>query len=131
MCSIGCPLALQPVFAFSGVVLVHRGKSLEAMLNFLAISGLFLAAACALRGSRLGPAAARIPVWAGKPVAPSGPVQCSLRFRRLAASSREEAQRQQPEVLAERGGLGLAASRPGNPAAGSGADRRVDYGHRD
>ena len=40
------------VTAASAVMSVHRGKSLEAMLNVLAILGLFLAAALLLRGAR-------------------------------------------------------------------------------
>jgi hypothetical protein len=41
------------VSALSAALSVHRGKSLESMLNLLAITGLFLAAATFVRGAGL------------------------------------------------------------------------------
>jgi putative inorganic carbon (HCO3(-)) transporter len=68
-------LALVAVSALSAVVSVHRGKSLEAMLNLLAISGLFLAAAMFVRGSRRLRSVAVVQVLAALPVAVIGLAQ--------------------------------------------------------
>jgi O-antigen ligase/Tfp pilus assembly protein PilF len=67
--------ALLAVSILSGVVSVHRGKSLEAMLNLLAISGLFLAAAMFLRGSRRLRSVAWVQLLAAVPVAAIGLAQ--------------------------------------------------------
>src|SRR5258706_4692219 len=44
-------LVVVLVSALSAAFSIHRGKSLEAMLNLLAITGLFLAAASSVRGA--------------------------------------------------------------------------------
>jgi putative inorganic carbon (HCO3(-)) transporter len=68
-------LALLVLTALSAAMSVHRGKSLEAMLNLLAILGLFLAAALLLRGARAFRAVALSQVIAAVPVAALGIVQ--------------------------------------------------------
>lgn len=68
-------VVLLAVSALSAVVSIHRGKSLEAMLNFLAISGLFLAAAMFVRGSRQLRSVAMVQVLAALPVAAIGLAQ--------------------------------------------------------
>jgi len=67
--------ALLAVSILSGLVSVHRGKSLEAMLNLLAISGLFLAAALFLRGASRVRSVALVQVLAALPVAAIGLAQ--------------------------------------------------------
>ena len=59
----------------SAAVSVHRGKSLEAMLNLLAIAGLFLGAAFLLRGNRMIRSVALLQVLAAVPVAAVGLAQ--------------------------------------------------------
>jgi putative inorganic carbon (HCO3(-)) transporter len=68
-------ILLAGVSAVSAVISVHRGKSLEAMLNLLAITGLFLLAALALRGARSIRAVAMAEVLAAIPVAVLGILQ--------------------------------------------------------
>ena len=63
------------VSAFSAALSIHRGKSLEAMLNLLAITGLFLTAATLVRGYRLLSGLALFEVLAALPVAAWGLVQ--------------------------------------------------------
>src|SRR5882762_3987972 len=46
-------LAFVLISALSATFSIHRGKSLEAMLNLLAITGLFLTAATLVRGTGL------------------------------------------------------------------------------
>ena len=67
--------ALLGVSILSSVVSVHRGKSLEAMLNLLAISGLFLAAVLFVRGARRLRSIALLQVVAALPVAAIGLAQ--------------------------------------------------------
>lgn len=62
-------VAIVAVAALSAAFSVHRGKSLEAMLNALGILGLFLAAALLVRGARWIRAVAVIEVLAAVPVA--------------------------------------------------------------
>jgi O-antigen ligase len=61
--------------ALSAAFSIHRGKSLEAMLNLLAISGLFLTAARFVRGTGLLRAMAFLEVLAAIPVAALGLLQ--------------------------------------------------------
>jgi putative inorganic carbon (HCO3(-)) transporter len=61
--------------ALSAAFSIHRGKSLEAMLNLLAISGLFLTAARFVRGTGLLRAIAFLEVLAAIPVAALGLLQ--------------------------------------------------------
>jgi hypothetical protein len=68
-------LVLLLVSGVSAALSIHRGKSLEAMLNLLAIIGLFLAAAAAIRGARLVRGLALIQVVAAIPVAAYGIAQ--------------------------------------------------------
>jgi putative inorganic carbon (HCO3(-)) transporter len=68
-------LVLLVLTILSAAMSVHRGKSLEAMLNLLAILGLFLAAALLLRGARAFRAVALTQVLAAVPVAALGIVQ--------------------------------------------------------
>jgi putative inorganic carbon (HCO3(-)) transporter len=63
------------VSALSAAFSIHRGKSLEAMLNLLAITGLFLAAASFVRGTGLLRAIAFFEVLAAIPVATLGLMQ--------------------------------------------------------
>ncbi|MBI4364201.1 MAG: O-antigen ligase family protein, partial [Candidatus Latescibacteria bacterium] len=63
------------VSAVSAAFSIHRGKSLEAMLNLLAITGLFLAAAMLVRGSRMLRGFALVEVLAAIPVAAYGILQ--------------------------------------------------------
>ena len=63
------------VSAASAAFSIHRGKSLEAMLNLLAITGLFLTAAMLVRGSRLLRGFALVEVLAALPVAAYGILQ--------------------------------------------------------
>ena len=68
-------LLLLAVSLLSAVLSVHRGKSLEAMLNLFAIAGLFLGAAFLLRGNRLLRSVALLEVLAAVPVAAIGLAQ--------------------------------------------------------
>jgi len=68
-------LILVAVSALSAAISVHRGKSLEAMLNLLAITGLFLTAAFAVRGIRAVRRIALFEVLAALPVALLGLAQ--------------------------------------------------------
>ncbi len=68
-------ILLALITAFSAVVSVHRGKSLEAMLNVLAMLGLFLAAALLIRGVRWIRVAALVEILAAVPVALLGIAQ--------------------------------------------------------
>jgi O-antigen ligase/Flp pilus assembly protein TadD len=66
---------LVAVSLLSAAASVHRGKSLEAMLNLLAIAGLFLGAALLLRGHRALRLVALLEVLAAVPVAAIGIAQ--------------------------------------------------------
>jgi O-antigen ligase/Tfp pilus assembly protein PilF len=68
-------LALVAVTGFSAAMSIHRGKSLEAMLNVLAILGLFLLAALLLRGLRMIRGVAVAQILAALPVAALGLAQ--------------------------------------------------------
>ena len=68
-------MLLIVVSLLSAAFSVHRGKSLEAMLNLSAIAGLFLAAAFFLRGNRLLRSIALLEVLAAVPVAALGLAQ--------------------------------------------------------
>lgn len=68
-------VAIIAVAALSAALSVHRGKSLEAMLNGLGMLGLFLAAALLVRGARWIRAVAAIEVLAAVPVALFGIAQ--------------------------------------------------------
>ncbi|HEX7077371.1 MAG TPA: O-antigen ligase family protein [Candidatus Eisenbacteria bacterium] len=68
-------LVLLVVTALTAAMSVQRGKSLEAMLNALAILGLFLAAALLLRGARALRGLAVAEVLAAIPVAALGIAQ--------------------------------------------------------
>ena len=68
-------ILLAAVTLLSAVWSVHRGKSLEAMLNVLAMLGLFLAAALLIRGARWIRVAAVVQVLAAVPVALVGIAQ--------------------------------------------------------
>jgi O-antigen ligase len=68
-------LLLIAVSLLSAAISVHRGKSLEAMINLFAIAGLFLAAAFLLRGNRLLRSVALLEVLAAVPVAAFGLAQ--------------------------------------------------------
>lgn len=68
-------ILLALITALSAVVSVHRGKSLEAMLNVLAMLGLFLAAALLIRGARWIRVAAAAQILAAIPVALLGIAQ--------------------------------------------------------
>ncbi|HEU4765325.1 MAG TPA: O-antigen ligase family protein, partial [Candidatus Eisenbacteria bacterium] len=68
-------IAIVAVAALSAALSVHRGKSLEAMLNGLGILGLFLAAAILIRGARWIRAVAVIEVLAAASVALLGIAQ--------------------------------------------------------
>jgi O-antigen ligase len=72
--AMGCAL-LVAVSLLSAAVSVHRGKSLEAMLNLLAIAGLFLAAALLVRGARSLRRVALLEVLTALPVAALGLAQ--------------------------------------------------------
>ncbi|HXL15683.1 MAG TPA: O-antigen ligase family protein [Methylomirabilota bacterium] len=61
--------------ALSAAFSIHRGKSLEAMLNLLAITGLFLAAASCVRGFGMIRGVAFLEVLAAIPVATLGLLQ--------------------------------------------------------
>ncbi len=63
------------VSAISAVLSIHRGKSLEAMLNLFAISGLFLAAMTSVRGMGLLRGIAFFELLAAIPVAALGLMQ--------------------------------------------------------
>jgi O-antigen ligase/predicted negative regulator of RcsB-dependent stress response len=67
--------AFALVSALSAALSVHRGKSLESMLNLLAITGLFLAAATFVRGVGLLRGLALVEVLAAIPVAVFGLMQ--------------------------------------------------------
>src|SRR4029450_178268 len=66
---------LVSLTALSAALSVHRGKSLEAMLNVLAMLGIFLAAAFLVRGVRAIRTAAVFEVLAAVPVALVGIAQ--------------------------------------------------------
>jgi len=68
-------IAILAFAAISAALSVHRGKSLEAMLNGLGILGIFLAAALLVRGARWIRALATIEVLAAVPVALFGIAQ--------------------------------------------------------
>ncbi len=68
-------ILLAAASILSAALSVHRGKSLEAMLNLLAILGLFLTAAVVLRGGRLFRGVALLEVLAAIPVAVVGLAQ--------------------------------------------------------
>lgn len=68
-------IAFLVVSVLSGLVSIDRGKSLEAMLNLLALIGLFLAAALFVRGSRRLRSVALVQVAAALPVAAIGIAQ--------------------------------------------------------
>ena len=68
-------LVFALVSALSAALSVHRGKSLESMLNLLAITGLFLAAATFVRGVGLLRGLALVEVLAAIPVAVFGLMQ--------------------------------------------------------
>src|SRR3989442_1577988 len=68
-------LVLVLVSALSAAFSIHRGKSLEAMLNLLAITGLFLAAASCVRGFGMIRGVALLEVLAAIPVATLGLLQ--------------------------------------------------------
>ena len=68
-------LVLVLVSAVSAVLSIHRGKSLEAMVNLLAITGLFLAAATCVRGAGMLRSVAILEVLAAIPVATLGLMQ--------------------------------------------------------
>ena len=68
-------LVLVLVSGLSAAFSIHRGKSLEAMLNFLAITGLFLAAASCVRGFGMIRGVALLEVLAAIPVAILGLLQ--------------------------------------------------------
>src|SRR5258705_1178953 len=68
-------IVLGAVTLLSAILSVHRGKSLEAMLNLLAIMGLFLAAALLIRGARQIRVVAALEVLAAVPVALLGIAQ--------------------------------------------------------
>lgn len=63
------------ISALSAAFSIHRGKSLEAMLNLLAITGLFLTAATLVRGTGLLRGVALFEVLAALPVAALGLMQ--------------------------------------------------------
>ncbi len=68
-------LVLVLVSALSAAFSIHRGKSLEAMLNLLAITGLFLAAVTCVRGFGMLRGIAFLEVLAALPVATLGLMQ--------------------------------------------------------
>ena len=68
-------LVVVLVSALSAAFSIHRGKSLEAMLNLLAITGLFLAAVSCVRGVGMIRAFAFFEVIAALPVAALGLMQ--------------------------------------------------------
>lgn len=68
-------LILVLASALSAAFSIHRGKSLEAMLNLLAITGLFLTAASCVRGAGMLRGVAILEVVAAVPVAVLGIVQ--------------------------------------------------------
>jgi O-antigen ligase len=72
--SLACALVVVVSF-LSAATSVHRGKSLEAMLNLLAIAGLFLTAALFVRGARAFRRVALLEVLAALPVAALGLAQ--------------------------------------------------------
>ncbi|HET9252568.1 MAG TPA: O-antigen ligase family protein, partial [Candidatus Eisenbacteria bacterium] len=71
---LGCA-GIVAVSFLSAVTSVHRGKSLEAMLNLIAIAGLFLVAALIVRGVRTIRIVALWNVLAALPVAALGLAQ--------------------------------------------------------
>ena len=72
--TMGCVLVVA-TSAVSAAISIHRGKSLEAMLDLLAIVGLFLTAAVALRGAGALRRLAIAQVLAAVPVALYGIAQ--------------------------------------------------------
>src|SRR5689334_4664539 len=68
-------LVIVLVSALSAAFSIHRGKSLEAMLNLLAITGLFLAAVTCVRGTGMLRGVAFLQVVAALPVAALGLMQ--------------------------------------------------------
>ena len=72
--TMGCILIVA-TSGLSAAVSINRGKSLEAMLNLLAIAGLFLTAAIVLRGKKFFRGVALLEVLAAVPVAAVGIAQ--------------------------------------------------------
>jgi O-antigen ligase len=72
---VSASIVLAAATLLSAILSVHRGKSLEAMLNVLAILGLFLAAALLIRGARQIRIVAALEVFAAVPVALLGIAQ--------------------------------------------------------
>jgi putative inorganic carbon (HCO3(-)) transporter len=72
--TIGCMLLLA-ISGLSAAISVNQGKSLEAMLNLLAIAGLFLTAVVALRGKKFLRGVALLEILAAVPVAAVGIAQ--------------------------------------------------------
>ena len=72
--ALACATVLAISF-LSAITSVHRGKSLEAMLNLLAIAGVFLVAAFLVRGARTIRRIALLEVLAALPVAALGLAQ--------------------------------------------------------
>ncbi len=70
----GCIL-LVAACGLSAAISINRGKSLEAMLNLLAIAGLFLTAVVALRGKKFLRGVALLEILAAVPVAAVGIAQ--------------------------------------------------------
>ncbi|TMQ59979.1 MAG: tetratricopeptide repeat protein [Candidatus Eisenbacteria bacterium] len=68
-------LAFVMVSALSAALSIHRGKSLEAMLNLLAVTGLFLTTSTLVRGAGLLRGVALFEVFAALPVAALGLIQ--------------------------------------------------------
>jgi hypothetical protein len=73
--AVSASIVLAAATLLSAILSVHRGKSLEAMLNVLAILGLFLAAALLIRGARQIRIVAALEVFAAVPVALLGIAQ--------------------------------------------------------
>jgi hypothetical protein len=73
--AVSASVVLAAATLLSAILSVHRGKSLEAMLNVLAILGLFLAAALLIRGARQIRIVAALEVFAAVPVALLGIAQ--------------------------------------------------------
>ena len=71
---LGCILVVA-MSGLSAATSVNRGKSLEAMLNLLAIAGLFLTAVVALRGKKFIRGVALLEILAAVPVAAVGIAQ--------------------------------------------------------
>jgi len=72
--TMGCILIVA-TSGLSAAISINRGKSLEAMLNLLAIAGLFLTAVVALRGKKFIRGVALLEILAAVPVAAVGIAQ--------------------------------------------------------